>query len=860
WQEACPAAGDGHIFTLVDSEDTSSEMTTTGGVASWTGVPPGQFTLSETLEPGWGEPIVWCGWTAYVDGAVLDAFPQQVSTTSGAFSGEIPYPGTTYVCFWFNIPVDYSSITVIKLICPEGPLEGVVPNPLNAYLDMCTTKGNGIEFVLENSLGQSSATTLDGIASWSDVPSGPFTLTETLPPGYSDPVWFCAEIGGSLTATAEGYSAFVAGDVTLSSEILATGTRYVCWVFNFPDPDRTIEVFKWLCPEGYTGESYEDWSSACTLPLDGVKFTVTDEGGNWPIHTSGGGHAAWYGVSQGTVSLDEQIPPGYFEPIIYCSLEAQNGEAIAEGLTYYPSTNGAISRDLNYSEYHWVCHVYNVPKGPGEITIYKWLCPPGYDFYGWGADPKKDCTQRWNGVHFTLDQPVGPNQQSMTGDSIDGAVYFGDLEPGKYVVSETVPADIDYIFVLDCTGSDVDKVHPYPLQWGNHLTVDLAGGDSIVCNWYNVPRPENGWVTVYKYQCWTPKFTSAVDCEIYEHGASFELWGWPGNTSHGVGTTNVGGLYTWADLPEGAYDLDESSHIPCKVTTTKTDGKGHIWVDAGQGTIVKVYNCKPKTPPPPGTPTVPGKPPGKYPNTGVGPSGAVHVAPAQATHEGTPTPSVEDYYLISCLDVTPEATPSDETASESEDGTPTPTPEVEEFDLPLEIVAEEIATPADGTPAPEEECIRGAIPDRVVVDAAQVDAGVEILEIIDGVMEQPTGPELVTWYKETGRLGENNNVVIAGHLNYWGVPQGVFFYLDQLRPGDKVEITGDDGKTYVFEIEWVRQESNLAPPDAEVIGPTDAPSLTLITCGGEWNASISEYDERTVARAVQVEVRPADDA
>jgi len=150
--------------------------------------------------------------------------------------------------------------------------------------------------------------------------------------------------------------------------------------------------------------------------------------------------------------------------------------------------------------------------------------------------------------------------------------------------------------------------------------------------------------------------------------------------------------------------------------------------------------------------------------------------------------------------------------------------------------------------------VRGALPERVVVDAAQVDAGVEILEIIDGVMEQPTGPELVTWYKETGRLGEDNNVVIAGHLNYWGVPEGVFFYLDQLREGDRMEVTGDDGKMYVFEVEWVRQESNLAPPDVEVIGPTDVPSLTLITCGGEWNAGISEYDERTVARAVMVEV------
>ncbi len=200
-------------------------------------------------------------------------------------------------------------------------------------------------------------------------------------------------------------------------------------------------------------------------------------------------------------------------------------------------------------------------------------------------------------------------------------------------------------------------------------------------------------------------------------------------------------------------------------------------------------------------------------------------------------------------------TPSVETDTAVEAG---PTATAEEFEVAIETPVEEAgatASDADATPVEEEDCPRGAIPVRVVADSAQIDAEFETLEIIDGIMEQPTGSELVSWYKETGRLGENNNVVIAAHLNYWGVPEGIFFYLDQMKPGDKVEVTGDDGRIYVFEVEWVRQESNLEAPAAEVIGPTDVPSLTMITCGGEWEASISEYDERTVVRAVQVEVR-----
>jgi hypothetical protein len=298
----------------------------------------------------------------------------------------------------------------------------------------------------------------------------------------------------------------------------------------------------------------------------------------------------------------------------------------------------------------------------------------------------------------------------------------------------------------------------------------------------------------------------------------------------------------------------------------------------------------------------PGKVPGKYPNTGVASHERNSRQPAmQVTPEGTPLPDealADEYYRISCLVETPAVPPSTPTAEEPTTASATATPE--EFDLAIQFEDDAVSTPeatlgaevtitpdaptptppsASGViinlgepdghptvsaatrtdePAPEEDCLRGALPERVVIDAANVDAGVETLEIIDGVMQQPTGPTLVTWYKETGRLGEPNNVVIAGHLNWWNVPEGVFFRLQDLQEGDRVEITGDDGRIYIFEVQWVRQESNLEPPAADVIGPTDEPSLTLITCGGEWNADIAEYAERTVARAVQVDVAAED--
>ncbi len=50
------------------------------------------------------------------------------------------------------------------------------------------------------------------------------------------------------------------------------------------------------------------------------------------------------------------------------------------------------------------------------------------------------------------------------------------------------------------------------------------------------------------------------------------------------------------------------------------------------------------------------------------------------------------------------------------------------------------------------------------------------------------------------------------------------------------------------------------PERFDAVRPTDAPTVTLITCGGEWNADLAEYDAQTVVCAVQVDIQPAEAA
>ena len=153
------------------------------------------------------------------------------------------------------------------------------------------------------------------------------------------------------------------------------------------------------------------------------------------------------------------------------------------------------------------------------------------------------------------------------------------------------------------------------------------------------------------------------------------------------------------------------------------------------------------------------------------------------------------------------------------------------------------------TPAAADQCARGQIPATLRIDAIGVDAPVEILETVAGVMQQPSDEVHVAWYKESARLGELGNIWLAGHLNWWDAATAVFAHLGTLSEEDEVVLLDDRGGTYMYAVEWVRQESNLEPPRAEVMGTTDHEAVTLITCGGEWDNAISEYNERTVVRA-----------
>jgi sortase (surface protein transpeptidase) len=122
-------------------------------------------------------------------------------------------------------------------------------------------------------------------------------------------------------------------------------------------------------------------------------------------------------------------------------------------------------------------------------------------------------------------------------------------------------------------------------------------------------------------------------------------------------------------------------------------------------------------------------------------------------------------------------------------------------------------------------------------------------------MVVPPGARQVAWLDEGGIPGQTNNMVLAGHISWAGVP-GAFERIGDLHTGDTVVFTINH-KRMTFRVTWACafvRTSALAP---RIMGYTDVPSVTLITCGGGWDSYAGTHQERIAVRAELVGEQPA---
>ena len=853
-EDDCTQALDGIDFSLTGPSAGQTVIATTGdvdpGIARFTDFGPGSYELAEVTgtyptggfrvcndfgsgNPG-AEPVI-----------AGEPFSFEVPT-------DAPFNG---VCDWYNVEPG-NSVTVYKWLCPYGyDAEAYAANP---QLD-CTQGVDGIDFSLTptqpsgEAITQTTGSDGPGRTTFTDLDEGSWSLTENGSPYQPGGFLRCYQADGERGE----YLPIDAGDPYPFDVSADAPFHLVCDWYNLPY-DNSITIYKWSCPYGYDptlglSDPYVD----CTEVTNGVEFTVNNLERNETSATGndGPGTVVFDGLSPATWTIEETPPTGYMAVLTGDCYE-RDGQPTGT----YTYGEGDFTSEVDIpvgEETHWVCHWFNIyADDPGDVVIYKWTCPEGYDIYGYGANAAADCTQATNGVRFNAEGPEYTSQ-SNTGDAIDGAVMFGGLEPGDYTFTETLPADTLYVFTADCTGTSVDAVHPYPLYVGNPLAVKVNPGDRIVCNWYNVPKYRDGTIVLTKYICSTPTYTAAVNCEIYEGGQTFDLLQRQGGNvvDYASGSTGANGQLTWYGLDPGQYSVREEDGSYCRITASQIDD-GYIGVTDATTTYVTVYNCKPTSSSSPGKPKPSNAPPGKFPNTGTDPNAAV--GPATGPIAGTSSPSP---------DADADAADDDASGSPDASGCPvlsdpnetlSPSPSASGSASPSPSPSEQEVTAASLAPTPDadvESCDRGEVPASIVVEAVEMDLDIEVIETVDGVMQAPSGAEFAAWYRETSRLGEEGPIVIAGHLNYWNVPEGPFYGLARMAAGDIITVTGTDGGVYQYEVRSTEQFPSDASPN-ELFESVDesagGETIVLITCGGEWDASISEYNERTVVVATRV--------
>jgi len=160
------------------------------------------------------------------------------------------------------------------------------------------------------------------------------------------------------------------------------------------------------------------------------------------------------------------------------------------------------------------------------------------------------------------------------------------------------------------------------------------------------------------------------------------------------------------------------------------------------------------------------------------------------------------------------------------------------------------ATPTQTLPTPSEAPIANIVIPRFDIDAPVVVRGVDDNQ----VMETPSGPKDVAWYDFSGKPGYGSNAVFSGHVDYIDYGPAVFWNLKDLDLGDIIEIHLDDGTVYKYQV--ASRQNVPAEPAADVltaiIGPTQQDVVTLITCGGTFDSSVGQYDERVIVRAERV--------
>lgn len=159
--------------------------------------------------------------------------------------------------------------------------------------------------------------------------------------------------------------------------------------------------------------------------------------------------------------------------------------------------------------------------------------------------------------------------------------------------------------------------------------------------------------------------------------------------------------------------------------------------------------------------------------------------------------------------------------------------------------------------------------DRIIITKAGVNAPITLKMVppSGGELPSPNGADDVVFYDFSnfpglgGFPGAGGNIIFSGHVDYGRGPckngtvpppcQAVFWDISLLATGDMIEVQLQ-GQQYRYRVTATQDIKADDYEKWDKIWPSTAQeSVTLITCGGDFNRTTREYSHRRVIMAVR---------
>ncbi|MGH7234357.1 MAG: class F sortase [Candidatus Saccharimonadales bacterium] len=136
------------------------------------------------------------------------------------------------------------------------------------------------------------------------------------------------------------------------------------------------------------------------------------------------------------------------------------------------------------------------------------------------------------------------------------------------------------------------------------------------------------------------------------------------------------------------------------------------------------------------------------------------------------------------------------------------------------------------------------------ITASSIGLQAPIVEVgtVNGAIGIPPNTTSVAYWQGSPSPGQSGVSLLDGHLDWYGVPCAVFCHLDNLTVGDTINIVLANTQQETW---TVTKTLTLSSGDAPnwMLSKKGAPTLVLITCAGDWNASTQNYTQRLVVEA-----------